>query len=64
MRELGDSRSASRGLDAAERVWIECISAFLGDEDIPESASPRQRLETAIALTIQFVMGSPAAGAG
>jgi hypothetical protein len=64
MRELGDSEEPRRGSDVAEKVWIRCVSEFLCDEDIPESASPSERLEKSIALTIQFVMSSPPADGG
>lgn len=64
MRELGERRRPGRGLRGAERVWILCVSKFLEDEDIPEDASPSERLEQAIVLTIQFVMASTPGNGG
>jgi hypothetical protein len=64
MRDLGERNSPGRGLRGAERVWILCVSKFLEDEDIPETASRSERLDQAIALTIQFVMTSPPGSGG
>jgi hypothetical protein len=64
MRELGERNSPGRGLRGAEPVWILCVSKLLEDEDIPETASPSERVERAIALTIQFVMASPRGSGG